>query len=141
MADDGLRSVFMEWGVVSVCSAGWHFPCGTACRVRDCVLFSDVEPTSLNVLKVTQLLGGDVQIHLLVYLMTKALALSVLSFECHHRSPEHKRPQTALSRMSFSCQLPCGGRGLGFGKDHELVFPPTQPLLFQLTHETMTVKF
>lgn len=98
-------------------------PCGTACRLRDCVLFTAVEPPSLNVLKVTQLLGGDVGIRLLVHLGTKALALSILGPECHQRGPEHKPRQTALPKTGLGCQLTCGGRRLALGKVTSWSFP------------------
>lgn len=87
-------------------------------KVRNYVLFTNLEPKVQNTFKVTQLLGGDVGIHLLVYLITKALALStILSFNSHHGSPKYKE-QIALSMMSFNCQLIYSDRHFGLGKEN-----------------------
>lgn len=68
-------------------------------------IFIDLETEVQNVLKVGQLLGGNVGIHLLVYLMTNALTFStILSFESC-RSPKYKYEIIVQDEFQLSAHL------------------------------------
>ena len=74
---------------------------GTAYEVKDYVLFTNLESRAQNPFTVTQLLGS-VGIHLLVYLIIKALTLStILGFDSNHGSPKYKKRTCIIVQDEF----------------------------------------
>lgn len=103
----------------------WHLTCGMTCKIRNYILPTDLKHEDQNMFKVTQLLGDNVEIHLLSNWLQKLSLSLALSLASHHRITKYRKEQVSLSTRSFRRQLICPGGCFSFGKASRwLVFHP-----------------